>query len=102
MLSPITPHIAEELWKKINPKNSISNQKWPSVNQKLLNEKSVVIAVQINGKLKNTIEIEQKEINNKAFQEKKALALSNIKTVILKNEPKKIIVIPGRVINIVI
>ena len=102
MLSPITPHIAEELWKYINPKTSILNQKWPCVNKKLLDEKSVVIAVQINGKLKNTIEIEQKEINNKEFQEEKALALNNIKTITLKNTPKKIIVIPGRVINIVI
>ncbi|MDG2001151.1 MAG: leucine--tRNA ligase [Alphaproteobacteria bacterium] len=102
MLSPIAPHITEELWKYINPKTSILNQSWPSINQKLLNEKSLTIAVQINGKLKNTIEIPKKEINNKAFQEEKALSLNNIKAAILINAPKKIIVIPGRVINIVI
>ena len=102
MLSPIAPHITEELWKYIYPKTSILSQSWPSINQKLLNEKSLIIAVQINGKLKNTIEIPKKEINNKAFQEEKALSLNNIKAAILINNPKKIIVIPGRVINIVI
>jgi leucyl-tRNA synthetase len=102
MLSPIAPHITEELWKYINPKTSILNQSWPSINQKLLNEKSLIIAVQINGKLKNTIEIPKKEINNKAFQEEKALSLNNIKAAIITNTPKKIIVIPGRVVNIVI
>jgi leucyl-tRNA synthetase len=102
MLSPIAPHITEELWKYINPKTSILNQSWPSINQKLLNENSLTIAVQINGKLKNTIEIPKKEINNKAFQEEKALSLNNVKAAILINTPKKIIVIPGRVINIVI
>ena len=102
MLSPIAPHITEELWKYINSKASILNQSWPSINQKLLNEKSLIIAVQINGKLKNTIEIPKKEINNKAFQEEKALSLNNVKAAILINTPKKIIVIPGRVINIVI
>ena len=52
--------------------------------------------------LKNTIEIGPKEISNKSLQENKALALDNIKKAILNKEPKKIIVIPGRVINIVL
>ncbi|MBT3938347.1 MAG: hypothetical protein HOF44_01410, partial [Pelagibacterales bacterium] len=68
----------------------------------LLKDKKLVIAVQINGKLKNTIEIEQVEVNNKELQKNKALALYNIKNAIINNTPKKIIVIPGKVINIVI
>ena len=60
------------------------------------------MAVQINGKLKNTIEIAPKEITNKSLQENKALGLDNIKKAILNKDPKKIIVIPGRVINIVL
>ena len=67
-----------------------------------MKEKNLVIAVQINGKLKNTIEIKKDEINDKDFQEKKALSLPNIQKIMLKNKPNKIIVIPGRVINIVI
>ena len=102
MLSPIAPHIAEELWKLMNPNSSILCQKWPKINEEILKEKNIVMAVQINGKLKNTIEISPKEIANKSLQENKALALDNIKKAILNREPKKIIVIPGRVINIVL
>ena len=102
MLSPITPHIAEELWKLMNPNSSILSQKWPDINEEILKDKKIVMAVQINGKLKNTIEIAPKEIANKSLQENKALALNNIKNIILNKEPKKIIVIPGRVINIVL
>ena len=102
MLSPITPHIAEELWKLMNPNSSILSQKWPEINEEILKDKKIVMAVQINGKLKNTIEIGPKEIANKSLQENKALALDNIKKAILNREPKKIIVIPGRVINIVL
>ncbi|MBH87739.1 MAG: leucine--tRNA ligase [Pelagibacterales bacterium] len=102
MLSPITPHIAEELWLLINKKSSILLQKWPEVNRELLKEQKIRMAIQINGKLKNTIEIEQKEIKDRALQESKAMALDNIKSATTKKKPKKIIVIPGRVINIVL
>ena len=102
MLSPITPHLAEELWKFINKNSSILDQKWPIINISLLKEKSIVIAIQINGKLKNTLEITKEEINDRELQEQKALSLPNIQKIILQNKPKKIIIIPGRVINIVI
>ena len=78
------------------------NQKWPIINKNLLNDKKLVIAVQINGKLKNTIEIEQEDASDKILQKEKALALNNIKNAIINKYPKKIIVIPGKVINIVI
>ena len=101
-MSPITPHITEELWKVIDKNSFLLDQQWPQVNKGLLNDKKLVIAVQINGKLKNTIEVEQEDASNRALQQEKALALNNIKTAIMNNAPKKIIVIPGKVINIVI
>ena len=102
MMAPITPHITAELWKLIDKDSSFLDQPWPSVDKNLLKDKKLVIAVQINGKLKNTIEIEQVEANDKELQKNKALALYNIKNAIINNTPKKIIVIPGKVINIVI
>ena len=86
----------------MNPNSSILSQKWPEINEAILKDKKIIMAVQINGKLKNTIEIAPKEITNKSLQENKALGLDNIKKAILNKEPKKIIVIPGRVINIVL
>ena len=102
MMSPITPHIAAELWQLIDNSSMLLDQKWPSINKNLLKDKKLVIAVQINGKLKNTIEIAQENASDKNLQREKALALNNIKNAIINNEPKKIIVIPGKVINIVI
>ena len=102
MMAPITPHITEELWKLIDKNSLLLDQEWPKINKSLLKDKKLVIAVQINGKLKNTIEINQEDSTNKSLQEEKALALTNIKNAIMKNSPKKIIVIPGKVINIVI
>ena len=102
MMSPITPHIAAELWKVIDNSSMLLDQKWPSVDKNLLKDKKLVIAVQINGKLKNTIEIEKKDASDKTLHKDKALALNNIKNAIINNAPKKIIVIPGKVINIVI
>ena len=102
MMSPITPHISAELWQVIDKNSSLLNQKWPIINKNLLNDKKLVIAVQINGKLKNTIEIEQEDASDKILQKEKALALNNIKNAIINKDPKKIIVIPGKVINIVI
>ena len=102
MMSPITPHIAAELWQLIDNSSMLLDQKWPSINKNLLKDKKLVIAVQINGKLKNTIEIAQENASDKNLQREKALALNNIKNAIINNPPKKIIVIPGKVINIVI
>jgi len=62
----------------------------------------LIIAVQINGKLKNTIEIDQDKADNQDFQKESALALNNIKKAIINRTPKKVIVVPGKVINIVI
>ena len=102
MMSPITPHITAELWQLIDNNSSILDQNWPNINEALLKDKKLVIAVQINGKLKNTIEINQEEAQDKELQKTKALALHNVKNAISNNEPKKIIVVPGKVINIVI
>ena len=102
MMSPITPHITSELWHLIDKSSSLLDQKWPIIDIDLLRDKKLVIAVQINGKLKNTIEIEQGEAQDKELQKSKALALHNVKSAISNNDPKKIIVIPGKVINIVI
>ena len=93
--------ITEELWKLVNKNQSLFMQKWPSADKQLLKNKKLIIAIQINGKLKNTIEIDQENVSNKEMQESKALNLDNIKRSLQDKAPKKIIVIPGKVVNIV-
>ena len=102
MLSPITPHLAEELWSIMGQKEIICLEPWPSYDEFLIEEETIVLPIQINGKLKNTIKISNNEINQKDFILGKIKQIPNIKSILINTKPKKIIFIPGKVINIVI
>ena len=100
LLSPITPHIAEELW-EINGRNeSVFLETYPKYDLLLAEEDIVTIAIQINGKLRGNIEVE-KTINKDALLN----AARNQGNVIIHLKNKKIIkeiVVPGRLVNFVV
>ncbi|NQV00674.1 MAG: class I tRNA ligase family protein, partial [Parcubacteria group bacterium] len=100
MLSPFIPHLAEELWSTLDNKKSIFKEKWPEYDEKLIQEETWQMIIQINGKMRDKIEVEQGISENEA----KELALSQekIKKWLDNKEPKKIIYIPNRLINLVI
>lgn len=100
VIFPITPHIAEELWQAIGHNSSLEIAKWRQPQSELLIDNSVTIAIQISGKLRATMEV-QVDIDKTAL-EAKALALPNIQKFLDGQIVKKIIVIPGKIINIVI
>ena len=100
ILSPMTPHITEEMWSLIGNKDFLIKSSWPVVDKKYLEIKNVILAIQINGKLKDTIELPFD--TNSLEVEKKALSLPKITKIIGKNKPKKIIVVKNKVANIVI
>ena len=100
ILSPMTPHITEEMWSLIGNKDFLIKSSWPVVDKKYLEIKNVILAIQINGKLKDTIELPFD--TNSLEVEKKALSLPKIIKIIGKNKPKKIIVVKNKVANIVI
>ena len=102
MLAPITPHIAEELWKIMGNKGMICSKLWPSYDKSILKLDSLIIPIQINGKLKNTISIKKSEKGDKEAIISKVKEIENIKRILVDKTPKKIIFIPGKVINIVI
>ena len=100
MLSPITPHISQHLWWKLYPDELILDKSWPEADAELLQDDKLKIAVQVNGKLRSEIEI----ANETPEEEVKALALNN-KRIIKYTEGKeirKVIYIPGKIINIVV
>ena len=98
--SPMIPHITEELWKKMGYASSITQAKWPKVNASLIQDNYSNIVVQINGKKKCVIKI-KKDLNEERV--KKIILEDELIIKLLKNlSPKKIIVIPNRVLNIVI
>jgi leucyl-tRNA synthetase len=101
LLAPFAPHLAEEIWQKIlKHEESIHLQLWPEYDPNLLEESVVKIAVQINGKVRDVIEI-GKNLSEKEAKDF-ALANENIIRHLEGREVKKFIYIPGRIINIVV
>ncbi len=99
LISPFSPHFAEELWSQLGHKESIVDQNYPEFNENYLVETQKLYPVSFNGKTKFTInlpiDLSNKEIENAvmSFEKTKAI-LNNV-------EPKKVIVVPGKIINIV-
>ena len=100
LLAPFAPHSAEELWQAIGMKESIFKSDWPKFNPKFLVNTMVTIAVQVNGKLRDTFEIAHDATEDKI--KITALERENVKKWIEGSDIKKIIVVKGKLINIVI
>jgi leucyl-tRNA synthetase len=100
ILSPFAPHLAEELWDKIGMKGLCSQQAWPKYNPRLIKEAKVLLIVQINGKVRDKMELiagmSQQEV------EKMVMASPKIKEWIGSSSVKKVIFVPNKLINIVI
>ena len=100
IFSPMVPHISEEMWRLLGNKNFLIKSGWPVVDKKFLKIENITLAVQVNGKLKGTIDL---PVNTNSSEiEKKALSLPKVMKIIGKNKPKKIIVVKNKVANIVI
>lgn len=100
LLSPFVPHIAEELWEKIGKKGSVHLMDWPEWNEDALKRDEITIVIQINGKVRDKINInsgaEEEEIKEKAF------ARDKIKNYVKNREIIKTIVVPKKLVNIVV
>jgi leucyl-tRNA synthetase len=100
ILEPMIPHIAEECWSIIGGKKLLSDQSWPIYNEKYIRDDMVQIVIQVNGKKRAILEIE-----NDSEQDKVINKLKNIENIqILKdlNDVKKIIFVKNKILNIVI
>ncbi|TDL98628.1 leucine--tRNA ligase [Macrococcus brunensis] len=99
MLSPIAPHIAEELWQKLGHTETITYAAWPAFDESKLVDDEVEIVIQINGKLKKKAMI-QKDMPKEEL-EAFALAEEEIKTAIEGKTVRKVIAVPNKLVNIV-
>ena len=100
MLAPITPHLCQHLWWQLHPSESIVDKKWPEAEKTLLEDDTLNIAIQINGKLRSAIEINK----NTSEEEVKSTALldDKVKKYLEDKEVRKIIYVPGKILNIVL
>ena len=102
ILSPFAPHLAEELWHKLDPrhKRSIFFQKWPKYDERLLKEEKITLIIQINGKVREKIEVEKGISESKAKE--LALSQSKIQKWLQNKKIKKVIFIKDKLINFVV
>jgi leucyl-tRNA synthetase len=100
LVAPMTPHLAEEGWAEMGGEGLIADAAWPTVDPALLVDDEVTIACQVMGKLRDTITVAKDTPKDEL--EKLALAAPNVVRTLDGATPKKIIVVPGRLVNIVI
>jgi leucyl-tRNA synthetase len=99
LLSPITPHISQALWKELGYGDDILTAPWPEVDETALVQDEIEIVLQVNGKLRGNLRVAK--IADKATLEQLALAHESVQKHLAGATPKKIVVVPGRLINIV-
>jgi leucyl-tRNA synthetase len=100
MLSPFIPHFTDELWEEFGNKGYLFNEKWPGYDEQFIRESQITMAVQVNGKMRGTIEAERGAARE--IVEKSALEIPNVMKHMEGKNLIKIIVIPDKIINIVI
>lgn len=99
LLAPFTPHIAEEMWARLGHSSFIVAQDWPKGDARLAEDNVVTLGVQMNGKMRGTITVSKDA--SKEETEAEALKLENVARQLEGKTIKKIIVVPGRIVNIV-
>ncbi|GAB2763515.1 leucine--tRNA ligase [Amycolatopsis magusensis] len=100
MLAPLCPHVAEELWQRLGHTGSLAHGPFPAVDEKYLVDDTVEYPVQVNGKVRTRITVAA-DAGKDAVQEA-ALADEKVVALLAGGEPRKVIVVPGRLVNVVV
>ena len=99
LIEPMVPHIAEELWQQLGGQGMLTDQPWPDFDRALVTDDTLTIGVQVNGKLRGTIEMARDA--DKSLVEESALALENVQKILEGKPPRRVIVVPNKIVNIV-
>ena len=100
MLSPLVPHICHALWRELGHKSALIDQPWPDVDSSALEVDLIELVVQVNGKLRGRVSIAVDA--DRDAVEAQALADENVQRFIAGKDIRKVIVVPGRLVNIVV
>jgi leucyl-tRNA synthetase len=100
LLSPIVPHIATALWSGLRPGTELIDQPWPAVDPLALVQDQIELVVQVNGKLRGHIRVPTTATRDHI----EAIALKDeaVQRFVNGQTPKKVVVVPGRLVNIVV
>jgi leucyl-tRNA synthetase len=99
LVSPFAPHLAEELWEQLGHRGSVFDAGWPAFDPELAREQTIELAVQVNGKMRGTVRVAPDVTKEDALQV--ALGAPAIARFVT-GEPKKVIFVPGRLLNVVV
>ncbi len=100
MLSPFVPHFCDELWEAMGEEGFLFNASWPEYDEKLTVADEITMAIQVNGKVRGSISVERTA--SKEDIEKMALAVENVQKHTEGKTVAKVIVVPGKIVNIVV
>ena len=100
LLAPLAPHLAEELWERLGHAESIAHAPWPVADPALLAAATITLAVQVNGKRRDEIQVPAGA--DEAAVRAAALASENVRRHLGGKQPRKVIVVPGRLVSIVV
>ena len=100
LIGPMMSHLAEELWHSLGHQTLLADTPWPEAEADQLVEKNVTVAVQVNGKLRGTLDLPKDSDDQTA--ETGALALENVSAAIAGKPIRKVIIVPNRIINVVV
>ena len=100
MLAPITPHISHSLWQALGHDEAVVNVSWPEIDESALVQDKIELMVQVNGKLRSKVSVAADLSKDEI--EALALADENVQKFTEGKEVRKVIVVPGRLVNIVV
>ncbi|WP_170328097.1 leucine--tRNA ligase [Ruegeria arenilitoris] len=100
LMSPMTPHLSEELWQLLGGEGLVATAPWPVADEAMLVDDTVTLPIQINGKRRAEISVAKDLAKDEV--EKIALSTEAVQKALDGNAPKKVIVVPGRIVNVVV
>ncbi|MEO3417231.1 leucine--tRNA ligase [Roseovarius sp. CAU 1744] len=100
LMSPMTPHLSEDIWAQQGGEGLVVNAPWPQADEAMLVDQAIILPIQINGKRRAEISVPPDMAKDEV--EKTALATDAVQKALDGAQPKKVIVVPGRIVNVVI
>ena len=100
LMQPMTPHLAEEIWSTLGGQGLVTGAKWPDLDVSMLINETIILPIQVNGKRRDEIEVNV-DLSKKEI-EKIVIERPSVKRILDGSAPQKIIVVPGKIINVVV